>query len=276
MLYTRKGDDGTTKSFSTKSGVRISKSSCQTESLGALDELNSFLGLPKIKSTNLDWSVCDKNLESIIFWVQNNLFIIQAEVAGADKKIEEIKIKEMEVWIDAIEKELKFIIQNNLTVAGFHYSLDAQSDFGNNATIISELGAKMTGETYYDQWGYVAEFETPILATDLADKLSLLTSHDIFTVFGGPKKVKRIGVCSGGAKPYDRELWEIIDKKIDAHIAGEIIEASVGQAMGVGYNYYSCGHYATEVFGVQELGKKIKEHFKNKLEVEFIDIPNIL
>jgi len=31
---------------------------------------------------------------------------MQAEVAGADKKIEEIKIKEMEVWIDAIEKEL--------------------------------------------------------------------------------------------------------------------------------------------------------------------------
>jgi putative NIF3 family GTP cyclohydrolase 1 type 2 len=115
-----------------------------------------------------------------------------------------------------------------------------------------------------------------MLATDLAQKLSELTSHDIFTVYGGPEMVKRIGVCSGGCKPYDRELWEIIDKQIDAHIAGEIIEASVGQAQGVGYNYYACGHYATEVYGVQELGKRIKAHFKNKLEVEFIDIPNIL
>ena len=174
------------------------------------------------------------------------------------------------------QSDLKYIFVHDLTIAGYHYSLDAQPDFGNNATIIKELGAKMTGETYFDQWGYIAEFDEPILATELADKLASLTSHDIFTVYGGPEKVKRIGVCSGGAKPYDRELWEIIDMHIDAHIAGEIIEASVGQAQGVGYNYFACGHYATEVFGVQELGKKIKAHFKNKLEVEFIDIPNIL
>lgn len=174
------------------------------------------------------------------------------------------------------QADLKYIFTHDLTVAGYHYSLDAQSDFGNNATIVKELGARLTGETYFDDWGYVAEFSEPILATDLADKLASLTSHDIFTVYGGPEKIKRIGVCSGGAKPYDRELFEIIDKQIDAHISGEIIEASVGQAQGVGYNYYACGHYASEVFGVQELGKLIKKHFGSKLEVEFIDIPNIL
>lgn len=106
MLYTRKGDGGTTKVFNTKSGVRISKSSCQTESLGALDELNSFLGLAKIKSADIEWLVCNISLENIVFWVQNNLFIIQAAIAGADKKIDETKIKEMEKWIDTIENEL--------------------------------------------------------------------------------------------------------------------------------------------------------------------------
>lgn len=175
-----------------------------------------------------------------------------------------------------LQADLKYIFDHDLTVAGYHYSLDAHPEIGNNATIIAELGAKMTGETYYDEWGYVAEFEQPILSEDLASKLAKLTSHDIFTVYGGPKTVKRIGVCSGGSKPYDSELFEIIDKKIDAHITGEIIEPGIAQAEGVGYNYYSCGHYATEVFGVQELGKKIKAHFKNKLEVEFIDIPNPL
>jgi dinuclear metal center YbgI/SA1388 family protein len=175
-----------------------------------------------------------------------------------------------------LQADLRYIFDHELTVAGYHYSLDAHTQIGNNATIISELGAKMTGETYYDEWGYVAQFKTPIPATELASKLADLTSHDIFTVYGGPKMIKRIGVCSGGAKPYDRELFEIIDKQIDAHIAGEIIEPSIAQAKGVGYNYYSCGHYATEVFGVQELVKKIKAHFKNRLEVEFIDIPNPL
>lgn len=175
-----------------------------------------------------------------------------------------------------LQSDLKLIYSHNLTVAGYHYALDAQPDFGNNSVIITQLGAKMTGETYFGEWGYVAEFKSPILASDLATKLAELTSHDVFSVYGGPKMIKRIGVCSGGAKPYDRELFEIIDKQIDAHIAGEIIEPSIAQAKGIGYNYFAAGHYATEVFGVQELGKLIKSHFKSKIEVEFIDVPNEL
>jgi dinuclear metal center YbgI/SA1388 family protein len=175
-----------------------------------------------------------------------------------------------------LQADLQLIFKHNLTVAGYHYALDAHQTIGNNAVIIRELGAKLTGETYYDTWGYIAEFSKPILATDLAATLAGLTSHDVFTVYGGPEKIKRIGVCSGGAKPYDKELWEIIDKQVDAHLAGEIIEPGINQAKGVGYNYYACGHYATEVFGVQELGKIIKAHFKDELEVEFIDLPNPL
>lgn len=106
MLYTRKGDNGTTKTFDSKSGERVSKSSCRTESLGALDEFNSFLGLVKVKSELVDWRVGGKSLQNIVFWVQNNLFIVQAEVAGSPKKIAKEKIIEMEDWIDSIEREL--------------------------------------------------------------------------------------------------------------------------------------------------------------------------
>ncbi len=106
MLYTRKGDSGTTKVFDSKSGERISKSSCQTESLGALDELNSFLGLVKVKSSGIKWSVNEKKIDDIVNWVQNCLFIIQAEVAGSDKKINGDKINEMELLVDLIEKEM--------------------------------------------------------------------------------------------------------------------------------------------------------------------------
>ena len=175
-----------------------------------------------------------------------------------------------------LQRDLKYIFANNLTVAGYHYSLDAQREFGNNATITKELGATITTESYYDEWGFVAEFDNPISATVLATRLAEITTHDVFTIYGGPKMVKRIGVCTGGAKPYDRSLFEIIDKKIDAHISGEIIEPGIAQAEGVGYNYYAAGHYATEVFGVQELGKRLKSYYGDKLEVEFIDIPNPL
>lgn len=82
-----------------KKGGRISKASCQTEALGALDELNSFLGLVKVKAR-------EKTLKEIVHKTQENLFIIQAEVAGADKTIKSDKIKELENYIGAAERAM--------------------------------------------------------------------------------------------------------------------------------------------------------------------------
>ncbi|MEN9523964.1 MAG: cobalamin adenosyltransferase PduO [Candidatus Parcubacteria bacterium] len=114
MLYTRKGDSGTTKAFNTKSGQRISKSSCQTEALGALDELNSFSGLLKVKLADVSWKVNisaseNKTPAEIIQWVQECLFIVQAEVAGADKEIDQTKVDHIEWTVDWIEKEMPSI-----------------------------------------------------------------------------------------------------------------------------------------------------------------------
>ncbi len=171
---------------------------------------------------------------------------------------------------------LKYVFAHNLTVAGYHYSLDAHPTIGNSATIIRELGAKRLDLPYFDTWGWVAEFEKPMDIKEIANKLATITSHDVFAVYGGKEKIKRIGVCSGGAKPMGADLHQIYDQGIELHITGEIAEGGPAIAKDSGFNYFAAGHYATEVFGVQELGKKIKEHFKSKLEVEFIDIPNPL
>ena len=96
MLYTRKGDTGTTKTFGCDQ--RVSKSSSIAEALGSLDEINSFLGLLKIKA---GWDVAEK-----IGQIQQDLFIIQAELAGAPKTITEAKVKWLEEIIDGIEKTL--------------------------------------------------------------------------------------------------------------------------------------------------------------------------
>ena len=95
-LYTRKGDKGDTASFGCKQ--RFSKNSALTEALGSLDELNSLLGICKTKATDFEFKIIEN--------VQNNLFIIQANIAGADKRITQKKIDEIEKIIDEIEKEL--------------------------------------------------------------------------------------------------------------------------------------------------------------------------
>jgi len=107
MLYTGKGDNGTTSTFGS-CNQRISKSSAVAEALGTLDEANSFLGLVKTNVRASEMRVTEEgnSLSVVIDSVQQNLFIVQAELAGADKHIEESKVVEMEAVIDTIEKEL--------------------------------------------------------------------------------------------------------------------------------------------------------------------------
>ena len=106
MLYTRKGDSGTTKTFGCDQ--RVSKSSNIAEALGSLDEINSFLGLIKIKAVDLVFIFPDKEIvvSEAIAQIQQDLFIIQAELAGADKTILHNKVVWLEEIIDGIEKLL--------------------------------------------------------------------------------------------------------------------------------------------------------------------------
>ena len=108
MLYTRKGDNGTTKTFGCDQ--RISKSSAIAEALGSMDEINSFLGLVKVKAATLKVAFTldtgEIKLAETIDRIQQDLFIIQAELAGADKTIVEEKVKWLEEIIDGIEKML--------------------------------------------------------------------------------------------------------------------------------------------------------------------------
>jgi len=104
MLYTRKGDKGDTGLFGCNQ--RISKSSAIAEALGSLDEINSFLGLAKVKSEATTFLVGEKKFSQIVHTVQQNLFIIQAELAGSEMSITEEKIKEIEGIIGEIEATL--------------------------------------------------------------------------------------------------------------------------------------------------------------------------
>ena len=171
------------------------------------------------------------------------------------------------------QKRLKVIIENKLTIMGWHYALDSHPEIGNNATIIRLLGAKIK-EPLWDEFGYTAEFEQPQSVKELKIKCEKLFKHQIFSVLTGPEKVTTIGVVSGRGVPQMAEVAEMEVKNVELFITGETSEWTVHQMKESGINYFCGGHYATEVFGIQELGKKIKEKFKNNLEVEFIDIPN--
>ena len=99
MLYTGKGDTGTTTAFGCNQ-ERISKSSELPEALGALDELNAFLGFVKMRAGR------ENLIGSVLHDVQEVLFIVQAEIAGADKRVGKNAVEKIEAIVNAIEKEI--------------------------------------------------------------------------------------------------------------------------------------------------------------------------
>lgn len=114
MLYTGKGDDGTTSLFGCKQ--RVSKNSSRVEALGALDELNSLLGVCKVRGEGRNWKLEGIAVHDVVHGIQENLFIIQAELAGSEKTLSEEKLKRAEALIADIEKELPPI--KNFSVSG--------------------------------------------------------------------------------------------------------------------------------------------------------------
>ena len=99
MLYTRKGDTGTSGLFGT--AKRLSKDSPIYTALGTLDELNSLLGLCRAHVGEKRGEKLDISKE--VLNVQEVLFIAQAECAGADKHVTQANIDALEKVIGILE-----------------------------------------------------------------------------------------------------------------------------------------------------------------------------
>jgi cob(I)alamin adenosyltransferase len=100
-IYTRTGDKGETGLFG---GGRVPKDSVRVEAYGSVDELNSILGV-------VCSFVMDKELDSILHEVQNDLFVVGGDLATIkkDQKITRItaeRVLELERTIDRYEREL--------------------------------------------------------------------------------------------------------------------------------------------------------------------------
>ncbi len=105
-FYTGKGDGGTTKLFDTPSGQRVSKTSPVFEALGMLDELNGLTGWCKAGCPD-DFEVVGRKGKTVLRDVQDHLFTIQAEIAGAPgKTVPLTSVERLGEFIKAVEASL--------------------------------------------------------------------------------------------------------------------------------------------------------------------------
>lgn len=99
MLYTRKGDTGTSGLFGTKE--RFPKNSPIYDALGTVDELNSLLGLCRARSA------FEPDIVAALMHAQECLFIVQAELAGVEKSITQVHIDTLEHHIELFESKIE-------------------------------------------------------------------------------------------------------------------------------------------------------------------------
>jgi cob(I)alamin adenosyltransferase len=129
LFYTKKGDDG--KSFIDKK--KISKDDLFFEFLGTLDELNSFLGIIRalFSEEKRNIKIQKKNINEVIFELQEKIFKLQAEVAMEKfsyKKsfngLSEEDIKYMEdliLYIDNVLPPLKNFVIPGATIFSAYF-----------------------------------------------------------------------------------------------------------------------------------------------------------
>ena len=105
-IYTKTGDGGDTALFG---GGRVPKDNRRVEAYGAVDELNSFVGLSLM-------SLADADVRRGLLLIQNDLFSLGANLAtpgGDDSRprpqtpdVPVARLEAMEQWIDEATKEL--------------------------------------------------------------------------------------------------------------------------------------------------------------------------
>lgn len=130
ILYTGYGDNGTTTLYDCKQN-RISKSSILIEALGAVDELNAYMGIIKVLSKDdnfyIEIGTEKKYFDKIIDDIQQNLFVIQAELGGSKMTVSREELDMVERIVAKISDELPPI--KSFTISGGSL-LSSSLDFG--------------------------------------------------------------------------------------------------------------------------------------------------
>ena len=172
----------------------------------------------------------------------------------------------------SLKKRLAFLLENNMSLVGYHLALDCHEETGNNIQLVKALG--LTNPEPFGRYGeksigYMARTEEPQPVEDFIETVRQKINPDARHYNFGAKEIKKVAIISGGAAEVVREA---VEKKADLYLTGEETEWIYHFAKEESIHYVAAGHHATERFGIKALGEIIGGKFN--IDVEFIDIKN--
>jgi dinuclear metal center YbgI/SA1388 family protein len=173
----------------------------------------------------------------------------------------------------AFAKRVKPLIQNEISLFGYHLPLDANIDFGNAACVaksIDLVDLKPFGDYKGCPTGVSGKFIPKISVKDLKDKFKILFNREI--LLSSPDENEMLGsmgIITGGANSD----WVLARRNnLDSYLTGEMSEHDWHEAKESGIHYFAGGHNATERFGIQALKEKIEAD--HSIECIFFDSDN--
>lgn len=166
-------------------------------------------------------------------------------------------------------KRLKLLMDNDISLLGYHLPLDAHPEFGNNAQLAKRLDIHI--EDVMDKQGVGNFGRLPEYTSleKLGEKIETSLSRKPTLIRGGDHAIRKVAWCTGGAQNW---IHQAAEAGVDVYISGEISEHTVHVAREMGVHYIAAGHHATERYGAMALGEHVAAKFG--LQCEFVDIDN--
>jgi dinuclear metal center YbgI/SA1388 family protein len=156
-------------------------------------------------------------------------------------------------------RRVKRLLDAGIAVYAAHLPLDVHSEVGNNVVLARALGIEPQG-SFGDYQGYPLGVwgELQLRREALAARLDELLGGRIKLVPGGPERVRRVGVITGGAGSM---IGAAREAGLDAFVTGEGAHHNFFDAEEGGINLFLAGHYATETLGVRALAEHLETRF---------------
>jgi len=170
-----------------------------------------------------------------------------------------------------VYERVSTLIQGRCALYSNHLPLDGHPQLGNNALLARQLHLEPTLPFLVRDgqpvgWAATNHHPRSYLRAALESRYARVTALEF-----GSALPARVAFCSGSG---NSAVPELIRSGIDTLVTGELREEWFNVAQENGLNLFLCGHYATEVHGVQALAADAARHFG--LPWEFIPTDNPL
>lgn len=187
--------------------------------------------------------------------------------------------KEKRVLDTQYGEYMRMLLQNQISLFGFHLPLDAHPTLGNNATVYKKLGLQGTvmqcayGPYFSDKPNLPDRFMEANIGFGgvgvITDELLRKVFPHGYQSFGFESgKEYKVAICTGSGTS---ELEEARERGYNMFITGEIRESTPIYSAETGMAVIAAGHHRSEIFGVENIANWLIE---NGVDARFIDLDN--